>query len=214
MIGDIINTKPHHEDAARQIFEFVKDELNLGRPVFTVAGQSGAGKSEIAHELGKILEQEGMKTYVFAQDDYFQYPPKTNHQQRLADINWVGTKEVKLSLLDQHIAAFKHTPSQLLEKPLVVFKEDRISSEKIDLSRFTAAIAEGTYTTLLTNADFHVFIDRDYHDTKADRVERGRDTIDEFSERIMKIEHEIISKHRELARFVVDKKFKVTDTNR
>jgi len=208
MIGDKVNAKPKHAKAAKQIFDMVKDELT-GRHAFTVAGQSGAGKSEVAQELAKLLDAAGHKTLVFQQDDYFVNPPKTNHNRRVDDIEWVGTNEVHIALLDEHLDTFKNSSTRVLEKPLVVFDEDRITTEKLDVSPFDVVIAEGTYTTLLKNADYRVFINRDYHDTKDDRKERGREKIDDFSEQIMKIEDAIISKHKSLADFVISKDFDV-----
>jgi uridine kinase len=207
MIGDRVNTKPKHSQAANEVFALIQDELQGGRLTFTVAGQSGAGKSEVAEELASQLESHGLKTIILQQDDYFFYPPKTNHNRRVEDIEWVGVNEVNLQLLDQQLATFKNAKPQLMEKPLVVFEEDRIISEKLDLSPFQAMIVEGTYTTLLKNVNFHVFIDRDYHDTKDDRKERGREAIDNFSEQVMKIEDAIISKHRTLADIVISKEF-------
>jgi uridine kinase len=209
MIGDKIHVEPHHTKAAKEIFEAVKNELGEGRVAFTVAGQSGAGKSEIAHELAGFIDGTGRKTIVFQQDDYFVHPPRSNHNQRLNDIGWVGTQEVKLTLLDEHVAAFKSGQQPMLEKPLVIFDEDRITTEKLDLSPFAVLIAEGTYTSLLKNADYHVFIDRDYYDTKEHRLARGRDKIDEFTDEILKIEDRIITKHKEYADFVVRKDYSV-----
>jgi len=209
MIGDRVNTKPKHKRAAAQIMKLVGDRVTPGT-VFTVAGQSGAGKSEIAYEIARELEAAGHRAYIFQQDDYFVFPPKTNHNRRVEDIGWVGTQEVHLALLDEHIAAFKARNPLVIEKPLVIFDEDRIITEKIDLSPFDVAIAEGTYTTLLRNPDYRVFIDRNYHDTLDDRKDRGREAIDEFSEKIMKIEDAIISRHRKLANLVVSRKFEVS----
>jgi uridine kinase len=209
MIGDKIHVQPHHTSAAKEIFEAVKDKLGEGRWTFTVAGQSGAGKSEIAHELARFLDEVGHKTYVFQQDDYFVYPPKTNHQERLKDIAWVGTQEVKLDLLDEHMSAFKKGEPAQLEKPLVIFDQDRITTETVDLSPFDLAIAEGTYTSLIESADYHVFIDRDYFDTKAHRLERGRDKIDEFTDEVLKIEDRVITQHKQYADFIVRKDYTV-----
>jgi uridine kinase len=209
MIGDKIHVQPHHTSAAREIFEALKGQVGGGRTAITVAGQSGAGKSEIAHELARFLDEAGHKTFVFQQDDYFVYPPRSNHNQRLKDIGWVGTQEVHLHLLDEHVEAFKKGKNELLEKPLVIFEEDRITTEKIDLSPFDIVIAEGTYTSLVKNADYHVFIDRDYYDTRQHRLERGRDKIDEFTDQILKIEDGIITKHQQYADFVVRKDYTV-----
>ena len=209
MIGDKVHIEPHHTKAAEEIFHAVKDRVGSDRVAFTVAGQSGAGKSEIAAELARLFDGDGHKTFIFQQDDYFVYPPKTNHNQRLKDIGWVGTKEVKINLLDEHIAAFKSGKHPLLKKPLVIFDEDRLTEETVDLSPFDIVIAEGTYTSLLKNADYHVFIDRDYYDTKKHRLARGRDKIDEFSDEILKIEDKIITKHKQYADFIVRKNYSV-----
>lgn len=214
MIGDKIHIEPHHTNAAREIYEAVRDRIGDRRVAFTVAGQSGAGKSEIASELARFLDGDGHKTVVFQQDDYFVYPPKTNHNERLKDIGWVGTQEVNLKLLDEHVAAFKSGRQPLLEKPLVIFDEDRITTEKTDLSPFDVLIAEGTYTSLLKNADYHVFIDRDYYDTREHRLARGRDKIDEFSDEVLKIEDRIITKHKQYADFIVRKDYTVEVVNR
>lgn len=214
MIGDRVNSKPKHARAASQIYPLIAKRVAGGQATLTVAGQSGAGKSEVAQELATLLDAAGHKTMIFQQDDYFFYPPKTNHNRRVDDIEWVGTKEVNLKLLDEHLNAFRHTASTVLEKPLVIFAEDRVIDDKIDLSPFTVLIAEGTYTTLLKNVDYRIFIDRDYHDTREDRKERGREVIDDFSDKILRIEHDVISKHKPLADIIVNKDFSVTAANR
>jgi uridine kinase len=179
------------------------------RSAFAVAGQSGSGKSEVAEALARLFDEAGKRVFIFQQDDYFYYPPRTNHNRRVDDIAWVGTQEVNIKLLDDHVSAFKVAPTVLLEKPLVLFEENSITSEMVDLSRFDVLIAEGTYTSLLQNVDYRIFIDRDYHDTLEDRRERGRDVLDEFSDRVLKIEDRIISKHKALAHFIVNKDFSV-----
>lgn len=210
MIGDKIVAKPYHIKAAGQIFDILKDTIAGMRTTITIAGESGGGKSEIASELAKCFESAGIKTAILQQDDYFYYPPKSNHQQREKDINHVGTGEVKIELLNEHLKLFKHSPDQSISKPLVIFEEDRITEEIFNPGDYTIVIAEGTYTTVLKNADHHVFIDRDYKDTREDRIGRQRDVIDEFSNRVLEIEHEIISKHKSLATIIVGKDYSVT----
>jgi len=210
MIGDKIVAKPYHVKAAKEIYAALESAVSKGRTAITIAGESGGGKSEIASELAKRLEAAGRKTYIFQQDDYFFYPPKSNHEMRVKTITHVGTTEVNLELLDEHLYLFKHPNNKPLTKPLVVFEEDRITDEGVDVSAYDVAIAEGTYTTSLKNADHRIFIDRTYEDTLEDRKARGRDVIDEFTNRILKIEHEIIAKHKELANIIVEKDYSVT----
>jgi uridine kinase len=210
MIGDKIVAKPYHVKAAKEIFAALKDAVSRGRSTITIAGESGSGKSEIASELAKCFEAAGKKTYVFQQDDYFFYPPKSNHAMREKSITHVGTGEVNLELLDEHLDAFKHPNNKKINKPLVIFEEDRITDEDVDINAYDIAIAEGTYTTSLKNADHRIFIDRTYQDTLEDRKARGRDVIDSFTNRILQIEHEIISKHKELATIIVENNYSVT----
>jgi uridine kinase len=208
MEGDVLIINNFHRKAAKQAVAILLAEINNfnGKFFLTVAGESGAGKSEIAASIAAELEKLGKKTYVFAQDDYFVYPPKTNADKRGEDIGWVGMQEVKLFLLDEEIAAIRNGET-LITKPLVIFGEDRITSEKVELGQFDVFIAEGTYTTSLKNVDARVFIDRNISDTKKARAKRAREKQDEFLEQILSIEHRIISAQKKDADIIITKKY-------
>jgi len=216
MIGDEIVVKPHHTKAAENVYNKIKDKIlnsdeNKGRVIaITVAGESGSGKSETATEIARLFkENHNLPHIVFHQDDYFVYPPQSNDKRRKENIHEieqaVGTHEVKLDLLDKHLSYVKDPDVKKIEKPLVDFHKDQVLSETHDLDEVKLIIAEGTYTTALENADIKVFIDKDYKDTLEHRKERARDEIDETTDKILQIEHEIISKHKEQAHVIVPK---------
>jgi uridine kinase len=211
MLGDKLIIKEHHTRAAGEITEVLtpRIEASVERYAVAVGGESGCGKSETAHELARLLGEAGFPAVVVAQDDYFVYPPRTNHEKRLEDVNWVGPSEVKLGLLDDHIALAKDPNVGELVKPLSIFDEDRLDEETVDLTGVRAVIAEGTYTNSLQNVDCRVFIDRTYHDTLEAREERARDELSEFSERVLAIEHGIIKVHRTLADIIIKKDYSV-----
>jgi uridine kinase len=208
MKGDVLIISDHHRKAAQQAFTIIEKNIRdaAGKISITVAGESGAGKSEIAASLAEELEKAGFSTYIFQQDDYFVFPPKSNAEERKKDIGHVGTSEVKLGLLDEHIGKAKKGKEKIT-KPLVIFDEDKITTEELDPSGFDVFIAEGTYTTLLDNADFRIFIDRNINDTKESRLKRNREKQDEFLEQILEIEHNIISKHKSLADIIITKDY-------
>jgi len=208
MEGDVLIINNYHRKAAKQVVAILLHEIDNaeGKFFLTVAGESGAGKSEVAASIADELEKSGRKTFVFQQDDYFVYPPKTNAEKRKVDIGWVGMQEVKLSKLDEEIAAIRSGENKI-EKPLVIFGEDRITSETVDVSGYDVFIAEGTYTTALKNVDAHIFIDRDVKDTKKARAKRAREKQDEFLEQILTIEHRIISAQKENADIIITKGF-------
>ena len=123
-------------------------------------------------------------------------------------MDWVGANEVHLDLMDQNLKDFKAGGGQIT-KPLVIFKEDRITEETLNIEEFTVAIAEGTYTTSLNHVDCRIFIDQTYHETKKARLLRAREEQDDFLETVLKIEHKIISSHKRMADLIVTRDYDV-----
>jgi uridine kinase len=205
MIGDKLIIEKHHTDRAAEICALLADCIQ-DKFVITVAGESGAGKSELASEIVRLLTERGLKAGILQQDDYFVFPPKTNHEMRRRNLEQVGPQEVKLDFLDSNLRSFKRGENPIY-KPLVAFDEDRITSEEMDTSDLKVLIAEGTYTSLLRFADFRVFIDRDYHQTFEARKRRARDKFEPFIVDVLEREHQIISQHKALADVVIPADF-------
>jgi uridine kinase len=205
MIGDKLIIEQHHTDCAGELCIRLLPQIKQGFTV-SIAGESGAGKSEMASELARLLNEQTIATDVIQQDDYFVFPPKTNHEMRRRNIEQVGTYEVKLDFLDANLRNFKRNETPIL-KPLVLFDDNQIITEEIDTGNLIVLIAEGTYTSLLKFVDFRVFIDRDFHHTLEARKRRARDKFDPFITDVLEREHKIIVKHRSLADAVISTNF-------
>lgn len=205
MIGDKLVIEPYHTERATEICGILSDRLGPKLAV-TVAGESGAGKSELAHEINRLLNERGIKTGLLQQDDYFVFPPKTNHDMRRRNLEQVGPYEVKLDFLDANLRSFKRGESPIY-KPLVIYDEDRITAEEMDVRDLAVLIAEGTYTTLLRFADVRIFIDRDYRQTLEARMRRARDKWEPFIQDVLEREHQIIGQHKKLADLIVTPDF-------
>ncbi len=213
MLGDSILIEEHHRKAAAKIVPLIMPQIEkTGKFTITVAGESGSGKSETAAAIAEELEKKDMTSVIFGQDDYFVYPPKSNDRARREDISWVGPQEVNLSLLDRHLKAFLAGRERTV-KPLVTYETDSISTEDMDLGSARIAIAEGTYTTLLDEAGIRIFIDRDFEQTRAHREKRNRDAseLDQFIDRVLTIEHDIISSHKQRADIIINTDYSVTE---
>jgi uridine kinase len=207
MIGDKLVIEPHHTDRAAEICDLVAGRIQpKGRLTISVAGESGAGKSELAYEICRLLNERGIKAGILQQDDYYVFPPKTNHEMRRRNRAQVGPYEVKLDFLDSNLRSFKRGESPIY-KPLVVFDEDRITAEEMDVGDLAVLLAEGTYTSLLQFVDQRIFIDRDYHQTRKARKRRGRDQMEPFLEDVLEREHQVIRQHKALADLVVQADF-------
>jgi len=205
MIGDKLIIEQHHTYFANELCSVLLLHIQTGFTI-SVAGDSGAGKSELAYEIARLLNQGGILTGILQQDDYFVFPPKTNHEMRRHNIEQVGPLEVKLDFLDANLRSFKRSESPIY-KPLVIFDEDRITTEELDTSSLTILIAEGTYTSLLKYVDFRVFIDRDYRQTLEARKRRARDKFEPFLIDVLEREHQIISHHKSLADAIISPEF-------
>jgi uridine kinase len=125
---------------------------------------------------------------------------------RRRNLEQVGPYEVKLDFLDSNLRSFKRGESPIF-KPLVVYDENRITTEEIEVGGLAVLIAEGTYTSLLRFADYRVFIDRDYRQTLEARKRRARDKFEPFVVDVLEQEHQIISGHKSLADIVVSSEF-------
>lgn len=205
MIGDKLVIKPHHTARAVEIAGYLEQRIQAPFAM-TVAGESGAGKSEVAAEIARLLTDKGIKSGILQQDDYFVFPPKTNHEMRRRNIDQVGLYEVKLDFMESNLRSFKRGESPIY-KPLVIFDEDRITTEEMEVVDLGVLIAEGTYTTSLKFADYRVFIDRDYRQTLESRKERARDKFEPFVEQVLEREHRIISEHKTLANAIISSDF-------
>jgi uridine kinase len=204
--GDAIIVEQHHRRAGRGVTDHILPKLRKTSTRYTlsVAGESGSGKSETAQALAEELGKAGINCTILQQDDYFVYPPRSNDQTRRQDIGWVGPQEVHLDVLDANLQAF-HNGATSLVKPLVLYGQDQITEETLDVAGSRVLIAEGTYTTLLENVDARTFIDRSYIDTRAHREKRARheSELDPFIDQVLAIEHRIISAHKIRADLVI-----------
>ena len=205
MKGDKLLIEAHHTERAQEICALLEHRIEQGYTI-TVAGESGSGKSELAFEIARLLTEAGQPAGILQQDDYFVFPPKTNHEMRRINIEQVGPYEVKLDFLESNLRSFKKG-EQSIYKPLVYYDEDRMTTEEMVVGDFVVLIAEGTYTSLLQFVDFRIFIDRDYHQTLEARKRRARDTFDDFIVDVLEIEHKIISKHKERADVIIPAAF-------
>ncbi len=210
MRGDIILVGDEHRAAAATIVDRLIDEIQTSERRFTmtVAGESGSGKSEMGRALADELGERGIEAAVLQQDDYYVLPPRFNDAARRANVAWIGTTEVRLDLLDEHLQAAQEGADEVV-KPLVVYEDNRIDEETVSLAGVEVVIAEGVYTSLCDHVDRRVFIARNRLETMEHRMKRGREEFDPFIEDVLVTEHEIISKHRELADVVISKEYDV-----
>ena len=213
MRGDVIVLEDYHIKAGKRIVQHILDDVNaINRCyVITVGGESGSGKSEMGKAIKDEFLKEGCKSIVLGQDDYFVLPPRSNDAKRREDSCWLGPHvEVKIDVLEKNIMEAIHG-KEVIRKPLIDYEKDKILEEEVNLEGVKVLIAEGTYTSLLRNVDKRIFIDRNFQDTLAHRSKRNRgdEVGDPFIDRILKVEHQIIAGHKNLADIIITSDYEV-----
>jgi uridine kinase len=213
MKGDIVVVQPHHKKVAREIVSIIVKKIQSKNSIFTitVGGESGCGKSEISLAISNELNNLGIKTLIFGQDDYFFLPPELNSEKRRLNPDWLGPHiEVNLDLLEQNLVEAIQGKS-VISKPLIDYNANTIETQMINLEGVKVIIAEGTYTSLLRNIDTKIFITRNWLLTLEDRKKRNRgdEVANPFIEKILETEHKIIAGHKHLADIIVNDDYEV-----
>ena len=169
--------------------------------VIAIAGETGSGKTTLALALADAFQEQGITPVIIHQDDYFFLPPKDNEKKRKQDIAWVGTSEVNLELMAKHINAFR--AGKKIVKPSVIYEQNRFVDQELDTANADVLLVEGTYVLNLPSVDYKIFLAATYNETLQRRIERARDNIDDFLDKVLEIEHRIISKQKDLADLVI-----------
>lgn len=207
MKGDQIIVPEVVLSIARQIMDHIFPRIELLNRLYTIsiAGESGSGKTALAQALSQALAEGRITSIVICQDDYFRLPPRSNDLKRRDDPTWLGPdKEVNLDIMDENLRDAR-LGLRTIKKPLVDYYENIIEEETLALDGVKVVIAEGTYVSLLRNIDLRVFIEKTWQQTLENRLarKRGNEAGDPFIEGILVREHQIITRHRELADLIV-----------
>lgn len=211
MIGDTIPRDKAYLATAEALFSSIITSVRVTpKCVIAIAGESGSGKTVAAVYLQDLFSQAGLKAHILHLDDYFWYPPKTNHAKRLENISHVGVSEVNIALMSQHAQAFKSGETEI-EKPLVHYYENTIYSEKLFLKDVDILILEGTYSFFTAPIDVRVFMAKNYRDSLEQRLKRNRgdEATDPFNDQVLEIEHQLIAPQRAQATIVVESDYSV-----
>ncbi len=210
MIGDKIIIKPHYYDLSRKVVELFEQHIPLSLPRWAIGigGESGSGKSVTAYCLARELEKAGFKTLILHQDDYFKLPPKSNHENRVLNPDWVGPIEVKMDLLNQHIRDFL-AGAETIHSPEVNYMGNIIGEKEHKTATVRVLLVEGTFALSLSGLQWKVFMGRDYLATREERLQRNREAFDPFIESVLEKEHKIIRPMGATAHVCVDNDYEV-----
>ena len=209
-IKEDIAISEEYSTLSKQLCELIltKGVEPIGKVVIAVGGESGSGKTTTAVCLEEAFADKGIVSTTIHMDSYFKLPPKENHQKRIVDFSNVGPQEINMNLMNDHIASFKANVDNITI-PVLNYKLNQFTEEKLDLSNVSVLIVEGVYSFLLDGLDHRVFMSRSYKDTYQNRIKRTRENYDPRVELILDIEHKIVSPLIENSDFIINKDYEV-----
>jgi len=200
------------KELIKEKVEYIIQKIGLfsdQKLAISIAGESGCGKTTLSRAIKEELEQSGKKVIILHQDEYFKLPPKKNHEARLKSFDHIGPQEARLSLLDEHIQKIKQADIQTLATPHMDWVTDTEEIKFIEVRNIDVIIVEGTYTSLLNQIDHRIFINTNYKFTRQNRVNRNREIVTDFIERVLEKESHIIQQHLKFADLVLDNQMNI-----
>ena len=107
MEGDKLIFKPEHQEKADWACNlFAKHLMTNEKPVFSLFGEAGTGKSEIAYLIATRYARSIPCIVVHLDDYYKTLPADRNRARRESGV--IGIEEINWGLLDRTIRGYRH----------------------------------------------------------------------------------------------------------
>jgi len=212
MLGDVLLINDMHKDAANSIFERVEQEraeMDKGyRYVIGISGESGSGKSELAHSLGKLLKDNNVRVKIIHTDNYYKIQPLLREEwRRNKGFDQIGLDEYDWIKIRKTIRDFKEEQECMI--PCIDLIPEQVDKLITDFSKIDLLIIDGLYAINTPDVDLRVFIDLTYHETKINQIIRMKEAMSDFRIGILEKEHEAVITLKPNADLIVDKSYQV-----
>jgi uridine kinase len=212
MLGDVLLINDMHKEAAQAIFDcmmdFCKHKDERYRCVIGISGESGSGKSELAHSLGKLLKEKNIRVKVIHTDNYYRIQPLLREEwRRNKGFDKIGIDEYDWVKIKKTIRDFKEEQECMI--PCIDLIPEQVDKLITDFSKIDMLIIDGLYAINTPDIDLRVFIDLTYHETKINQIIRMKEAMSDFRLKILEKEHEAVSSLKPMADLIIDKSYQV-----
>lgn len=208
MLGDVLLIDDKHRVAGEII---IQEILKRRKNKFTVAisGESGTGKTELAHVIAKGLRKHGVFAKPIHIDNYYNTLPleRTDYRQKNGIENVVGYNEYDWDTIYRNINDFKEGNKSTM--PCVDLVTEQVDTLITDFKDVDMLIIDGLYAMKTDHIDLKIFIDITYHDTGKAQLLRGKEPQNEYRMKVLLQEHKMVSSLKELADIIIKKDYNV-----
>lgn len=208
MLGDVLLIEEKHKQAAARIADYVLAERQPGT-IIAISGESGSGKSELAHCLGRVLKDKGFAAKLVHSDNYYLTLPKDRNDWRKAHgPEAIGLNEYDWDRIQQTLEDFRR--GRTAQMPCIDLITDQVDTLTTDFSQMDMLVLDGLYAIAAKNVHFRVFIDLTYHETKKAQLARGKEKVDDWRMTVLEHEHRAVVSIKNKADFIVTSSYEVT----
>jgi len=208
MLGDVLLITEDHKKAASEILWYL-DKIAGEKVILAVGGESGSGKTEIAHEIARALKKRGTPAKVMHIDNYYLTSPveRTPWRQEHG-IESIGFTEYDWDTINRNLNEFQEDQDRVT-MPCIDLLTDQEDQLITSFKGLKYLVIEGLYA-IQAAANLKVLIDLTYHDTKKAQFERGKEPTNDYRWQVLQREHEVVQSLRPQADLLVNKDFSVS----
>jgi uridine kinase len=209
MLGDVLLISDKHREAAILIENEIL-KINKNKIVICISGESGSGKSELSHCIGKdLVKIHKIPTKILHSDNYYKIHPHIRNKWRQENgIDKVGLGEIDWDTLNGNVDDFLN--NRISKMPCIDLVPDDLDELITDFSKVKILIVDGLYAVNTNVSDINIYIDLTYHETKKAQACRGKENTDELRWKILEQEHQTVLSLRPRTNIFVNKDYSVT----
>lgn len=202
MLNDVVTIEKKHTNAAVTLFDRVVRDRKT-KFIVAISGEVGTGKCEIAHELGRLLINEGISVKLLLLDNYYHIPPLERVEWRKKNgLEKIGYDEYDWNTVNRNIDDFRMNKKSVM--PIVDLFTQRVDQLHTDFNGIEVLIIAGLYSIRINQSDLRVFIELTYEDTWEEQAITHKEVMDDFRMEVLKQEHKAVQSLKPLADFYID----------
>ncbi len=208
MLGDILLIQDKHHKAGEAIIsEILKRKKD--KFIIAISGESGSGKTELAHVVARGLRKHGIFAKPIHIDNYYRILPLERKEWRISNgiEQSVGYGEYDWGTINLNIDEFRQGAEAIM--PCVDLVTEQVDTLITDFKDVDMLIIDGLYAIKTEGVDLRVFIELTYHETKMAQTDRGKEPQNEYRWAVLEQEHRMVQKLRESADLLVNMDYEV-----
>ncbi|MDD2526871.1 MAG: hypothetical protein PHW35_05395 [Lentimicrobiaceae bacterium] len=210
MLGDVLLITEKHENAAKEIVPYIlknkKDKF-----IIAISGESGSGKTELAHVIAKMLRKANIICKPIHIDNYYRILPllRTEWRKKHGIQQSVGLSEYDWDTINKNIEDFRQ--NRVSTMPCVDLVTEQVDQLTTDFNGVDMIIIDGLYAINTPRVDLSIFIELTYHETKKAQIVRGKEPQNEYRMQVLEQEHQIVLTLRPKADLLINKEYQVVE---